>query len=203
MRRRDFFTLVGGAVAWPLAARAQRPDRVWRIGILSFGPPGSPNDLAFRQGLRDLGYIEGQNLVVEHREYGSRREELADLAAELVKLKVDAIFASGSEATLAAARQAPASVPIVFTSTDPLGLSFVASLARPGANVTGLSLMGPDLSGKRLQFAAGDRPRHCKGLAALGPERPGRRFLAEGNASRRRSTVDEGPGPGNTTQRRL
>jgi putative ABC transport system substrate-binding protein len=151
MRRREFIAGLGGAVAWPLVARAQRPTRVSRIGILAFEPADSPNFMVFYQGLRDLGYIEGQNLLVEHREYGSRQERLAGLATELVKLNVDVIFAVGSEATRAA-RQASATIPIVMTSTNPLGLGFIASLARPGGNVTGLSLMGPEVSGKRLQL---------------------------------------------------
>jgi putative tryptophan/tyrosine transport system substrate-binding protein len=152
MRRRDFLTLFGGAAAaWPVAARAQQPNRVWRVGILEFQSRDSPYSVAFREGLRDLGYVEGQNLLVEDIEYGSRRERLADLAAELAHRNFDVILASGSEATRAA-RQASATIPIVMTSTNPLGLGFVASLARPGGNVTGLSLMGPDISGKRLQL---------------------------------------------------
>jgi putative ABC transport system substrate-binding protein len=151
MRRREFIAGLGSVAAWPVVARAQRPNRVSRIGILALAPAGSPTHVAFYQGLRDLGYIEGQNLLIEYREYGSRRERLASLATELVKLNVDVIFASGSEATRAA-RQASATIPIVMTSTDPLGQGFIASLARPGGNVTGLSLMGPEVSGKRLQL---------------------------------------------------
>jgi putative ABC transport system substrate-binding protein len=151
MRRREFIAGLGSAAALPAVARAQRPTRVSRIGILAFEPADSLSFMVFYQGLRDLGYIEGQNLLVEHREYGSRRERLAGLATELVKLNVDVIFALGSEATRAA-RQASATIPIVMTSTNPLGLGFIASLARPGGNVTGLSLMGPEVSGKRLQL---------------------------------------------------
>jgi putative ABC transport system substrate-binding protein len=174
--RREFITLVGGAAATlPLAARAQRLDRVWRIGVLSFGSADAPNNLAFRQGLRDLGYVEGQNLLVEHREYGSRREKLADLAAELVKLKVDVIFASGSESARAA-RQASTTIPIVTTSTNPLGLGFIASLARPGGNVTGLSLMGPDVSGKRLQLLQEIVPGLAKVALLWDPGDPGAEF---------------------------
>jgi putative tryptophan/tyrosine transport system substrate-binding protein len=148
MRRRDFITLLGGAAAWPVVARAQSPNRIPQIGVLAFGPADSPNSAGFRQGMRDLGYIEGQNVRVEYIEYGARRERPSDLAAELVKQKVDVIFANGSEATRAA-REASATIPIVMTSTNPLGLGFVASLARPGGNVTGLSLMAPEVSGKR------------------------------------------------------
>jgi putative ABC transport system substrate-binding protein len=175
MRRRDFITVLGGAVAWPLAARAQRPNRTWQIGILAFGPADSPSLLPFHQGLRDLGYVEGQNLLVEHREYGSRREHLAELAAELVKWKADVILAFGSEATRAT-RQASATIPIVMTSTNPLGLGFIASLARPGGNVTGLSLMGPDISGKRLQLLQEIVPGLAKVALLWDPGDPGAKF---------------------------
>jgi putative tryptophan/tyrosine transport system substrate-binding protein len=176
MKRRHFIALLGGAAAaWPLAARAQRPNGTWRIGILAFGPADSPSLLPFHQGLRDLGYVEGQNLLVEHREYGSRREHLADLAAELVKWKADVILAFGSEATRAT-RQASATIPIVMTSTNPLGLGFIASLARPGGNVTGLSLMGPDISGKRLQLLQEIVPSLAKVALLWDPGDPGAEF---------------------------
>jgi putative tryptophan/tyrosine transport system substrate-binding protein len=161
VRRREFIAGLWSAVACPNAARAQQSTRASRIGILAFEPVDSPRFMAFYQGLRDLGYIEGRTLVVEHREYGSRRERLADLAAELVKLNVDVVFAAGSEATRAA-WQASAMIPIVMTSTNPLGLGFIASLARPGGNVTGLSLMGPEVSGKRLQLLQELVPRLSK-----------------------------------------
>jgi putative tryptophan/tyrosine transport system substrate-binding protein len=151
MRRREFIAGLGSAAALPAVARAQQPTRMSRIGILAFEPADSPNFRVFYQGLRDLGYIEGQNLLLEHLEYGGRRERLTGLATELVTLNVDVIFAVGSEATRAA-RQASSTIPIVMTSTNPLGLGFIARLARPGGNVTGLSLMGPEVSGKRLQL---------------------------------------------------
>jgi putative tryptophan/tyrosine transport system substrate-binding protein len=156
-------------------ARAQRPNRVSRIGILALAPADSPNHVAFYQGLRDLGYIEGQNLLIEYRGYGSRRERLAGLATELVKLNVDVILAAGSEATHAA-RQASATIPIVMTSTNPLGLGFIASLARPGGNVTGLSLMGPEVSGKRLQLLQEIVPGLAKVALFWDPNDPGAEF---------------------------
>jgi putative tryptophan/tyrosine transport system substrate-binding protein len=174
MRRREFIGL-GSVAAWPVVARAQRPNRVSRIGILALAPAGSPTYVAFYQGLRDLGYIEGQNLLIEYREYGSRRERLASLATELVKLNVDVIFASGSEATHAA-RQASATIPIVMTSTDPLRQGFIASLARPGGNVTGLSLMGPEVSGKRLQLLREIVPGLAKVALFWDPNDPGAEF---------------------------
>jgi putative tryptophan/tyrosine transport system substrate-binding protein len=200
IERRQFIAGLGSAAAWPVVAQAQRPNRVSRIGILAL-VVDTPSLVAFYQGLRDLGYIEGQNLLVEYREYGSRRERLVALATELVKLNVDVILAAGSEATHAA-RQASATVPIVMTSVNPLGLGFIASLARPGGNVTGLSLMGPEVSGTP-SIAPGNCSRPCQGGSVLGPKRPRRRILGEGNASCRRNTLVENPSPRNTTCRRL
>ena len=128
----------GASAAWPLAARGQqRMNRVWRIGYVGLGPATGRHVIAFRQGLRDLGYFEGQNFVLEHRDYTGRSDRLTDTVAGLVNLRVDVIRAEGSEATRAA-QQVTSSVPIVMTSTNPLGLGSVASLARPGGNVTGL-----------------------------------------------------------------
>jgi putative ABC transport system substrate-binding protein len=151
MRRREFNSILTAAVlALPLAARAQT-NRVPRIGILSANPLSSIYAKAFLQGLRDLGYVEGQNVIVEYRDSAGRSDALSALAAELVKAGVDVIFANGSEATRAA-HQMTTSIPIVMTSTNPLGLGFVASLARPEGNITGLSLMAPEASGKRLEL---------------------------------------------------
>jgi putative ABC transport system substrate-binding protein len=148
MRRREFITLVGGAaVAWPLAASAQQPARTWRIGVLIV-----PHRIeAVRQGLRDVGYFEGRNIIIDYRPI-DKYDQLPALAAELVALKVDVIVAGGSQA-VRAAQQATRSIPIVMTgSSDPVGTGLVASLARPGGNVTGLSIVSPDLSGKRLEL---------------------------------------------------
>jgi putative ABC transport system substrate-binding protein len=151
MRRREFMTLLSGtAAAWPLAALAQTHP-VPRIGFLSVNPPGSIYAKAFLQGLRDLGYVEGQNVIIEYRDTIGRSDRLSAVAAELVKAGVDVIFANGSEAT-SAARQVTTSIPIVMTSSNPLGLGFVASLARPEGNITGVSLMAPEGSGKRLEL---------------------------------------------------
>jgi putative ABC transport system substrate-binding protein len=142
--------LTGAAAAWPLAGRAQS-NRVPRIGILSPSSLASIYGKAFLQGLRDLGYMEGQNVIVEYRDSAGRSDGLPALAADLVKAGVDVIFANGSEATRAA-RQVTTSIPIVMTSSNPLGLGFVASLARPEGNITGVSLMAPEGSGKRLEL---------------------------------------------------
>jgi ABC-type uncharacterized transport system substrate-binding protein len=150
MKRRQFMTLLGGAAAWPLAARAQT-NRMPRIGILSPKPLASIYSKAFLQGLRDLGYVEGQNVIFEYRDSAGRSDMLSSQAAELVTAGVDVIFTNGSEATRVA-RQTTTSIPIVMISTNPLGLGFVASLARPDGNITGLSLMAPEASGKRLEL---------------------------------------------------
>ena len=140
-------TTVFLATAW--LAEAQQPGKIPHIGFLSLS---GANQEAFRQGLRDLGYIEGTNIVIDSRAAANRADRLSVLAGELVDLKVDVIVAAGSQAVRAAQR-ATKSIPIVMTSSsDPVGTGFVASLAHPGGNITGLSLLGPDLSTKRLEM---------------------------------------------------
>jgi putative ABC transport system substrate-binding protein len=155
MRRRDFITLVGStAAAWPLAARAQQSAKIPRIGILWPNPLTASGHFveAFRQGLRELGYVEGQNVTIEFRSAEGRLERLPDLAAELVHLPVDVIQTATSP-TIRAAQLATRTIPIVMgNSQDPVSEGFVASLARPGGNITGLTLFSPDLVSKRLQL---------------------------------------------------
>ncbi len=155
MDRRTFLgTLTGALLAAPLAAEAQAPTKVYRIGFLS-GP--SPADLArqleaFRQGLRELGYVEGQTIAIEQRFAGGRLERLPALAAELVRLKVDVIVTGASPAP-EAAKQATSTIPIVFAiSGDPVAEGVVSSLARPGGNVTGLASLSPEVVGKQLEL---------------------------------------------------
>ena len=149
MRRREFITLLGGAAAWPLAARAQRPlVRMPRIGIID----DEPEFDNFRQGLRDLGYVENQNIAIEYRSAESKVDRLAQAARELVSLPVDVIVVTGTPAARAA-RQATSTIPIVMLGLgDPVRAGLVDSLARPGGNVTGLSEFSPDLIGKRLEI---------------------------------------------------
>jgi putative tryptophan/tyrosine transport system substrate-binding protein len=129
-------------------AEAQQPTRVPRIGLLDYAPSWEP----LRQGLRELGYVEDQNLILEYRPTGGRYERLPALAAELVQLPVDIIVTFGTPSTLAA-RDATTTIPIVMVAAgDPLGNRLVASLARPEGNITGLSIMGAELSGKRLEL---------------------------------------------------
>src|SRR5215472_1259757 len=162
IRRRKFLaTLLGGAAAaWPLAARAQQTGKTHTIGLLS-PASRSPSDLPalFDAPLAELGWIEGKNLVVERRYAENRPERLPELAAELVRLNVEVIVAAGTLGPLAA-KQATSTIPIVMTASgDPLGSGLVASLARPGGNVTGISLMAPDLGGKRLELLKELLPR--------------------------------------------
>ena len=152
MRRREFITLLGGAaVAWPLAARAQQATKLPMIGFLGTGSQsswGSWTD-AFVERLRELGWIEGRTVAIEYRWAEGRRNRFAEIAAEFVRLKVDVIVTSGA-AGIEVKRAAP-TIPIILgVANDPVGDGLVRSLARPGGNVTGLSLQASDIAGKRL-----------------------------------------------------
>jgi len=154
MGRREFITLLGGAVlASPLAANAQQPaGKLPMLGYLGGGGPTSQGTWvdAFVQPLRELGWIEGRTIAIEYRWGEGSAERYADIAAEFVRLKVDVILAGGTEAAIAA-KQATSVIPIIFsTAGDPVGSRLVASLARPGSNITGLSNQGSDLPAKRL-----------------------------------------------------
>jgi putative ABC transport system substrate-binding protein len=153
MRRREFITVLGGAAAWPLAARAQQAGRLPTIGYLGTAAPSAwaPWTAAFVQRLRELGWIEGRTVAIQYRWAEGRSERLAEIAAELVRLKVDVIVTGGNAAV--AATQASSVVPIVFAlADDPVGMGLITSLARPGGNVTGLSMQAADLAGKRLEL---------------------------------------------------
>jgi ABC-type uncharacterized transport system substrate-binding protein len=173
MRRREFITLLGGAAAWPLVARAQQPAR-YRIGHLAIAaptdtpPPPPANWDAFVQGLREIGYTDGQNIAFEHRSAHDRPELFPKLALELAGLKVDVIFARGTWA-LAAARNATRTIPIVGIDLeiDPVEAGLVASIARPGGNITGLFLDLSELSGKHLEILKEIRPGLSR-VAVLG-----------------------------------
>src|SRR5262245_42383531 len=149
MRRRDFVTLFGGAAAWPLSARAQQSTRVPTIGFLDATSRSTQGQIAseFVQRLRELGWRDGQNLVVEVRWAEGRPERYAEIAAEFVRLKVDVIVTYALPAIFAA-KQATSTIPIVFTAaSDPVENGLVASIARPGENVTGLSTQTAELAG--------------------------------------------------------
>jgi len=153
-----------GLLAAPLAADAQPAGKVARIGWLGFPSLAEPRTAEtlghFRQGLRELGWLEGQNLVIEYRFAEGRAERFSDLAAELVRLQMDVIVTASGEPAILAAKRATTTIPIVMAvSADPVGTGLVASLARPGGNVTGLSILAPEVAGKRLQLLKDAVPR--------------------------------------------
>jgi putative ABC transport system substrate-binding protein len=154
MTRREFIALLGGATAWPLTVHAQLPKGVARVGFIATGSLKSPETLVilnyFQQGLRELGYVEGTNIVIEYRGADSKIERFPDLAAELVRLNLDVIVASNTPAARAV-QQATSIIPIVVpVMGDPLGDGLVARLAQPEGNITGLTFLGPELVSKRL-----------------------------------------------------
>jgi putative ABC transport system substrate-binding protein len=153
MRRREFLSVLGGAAtAWPLAARAQQAGKLPTIGFLGANASAfSPWTAAFVSRLRELGWIDGRTVAIEYRWSEGRTERYAEIAAEFVRLKVDVIVTVGS--AVPTVRQATAVIPIVFAvATDPVGSGLVASLAKPGGNITGLSLQATNLAGKRLEL---------------------------------------------------
>jgi putative tryptophan/tyrosine transport system substrate-binding protein len=172
MRRREFIGLLGSAAAaWPVVASAQQPGKP-TIGILGSGTPATQSQwtAAFMQRMRELGWVEGQNIAIEYRWAEGHTDRLPELAMELVRLKV-AIVLTHNTPPMLAAKQATATIPIVFaTSGDPVGAGIVASLARPGGNITGLSSQAPDAAGKRLELLLELIPglRHLASLADVG-----------------------------------
>ena len=152
MKRREFIALVGGAAAWPLAARAQQAGKLARIGFLTGGSGPNPNIYGFQHGLRQLGYVEGQNLVLIYRWAAGQRDRLVDLARELLESNVD-LFASHTTEAITAIRSLNTTIPVVMTAiSDPIGNGLVASFARPGGNTTGVTLFSNELAGKRLEM---------------------------------------------------
>ena len=152
MRRREFITILGSvAVAWPLAAGAQEAARTYRLGGLSAGPRDAPYFVAMFENLRRLGFIEGQNLIVDWHAFALHVDQVSDFAAELVKADVDVILASGDLATRAAQR-ATQSIPILGTTDDMVRSGLVNSLARPEGNTTGISMFSTELDGKRQEI---------------------------------------------------
>jgi len=151
--RREFIALVGGVAAWPLAARAQQPAKVARIGYLDLGPASARESRVevLRAGLRDLGWVEGKNTLIEFR-WADNVSQLPALAAELVRMNVDVIFAPSST-MVEPASKATKTIPIVFSNhADPIGTGHVASLPRPGGNITGLSELATELNVKALEM---------------------------------------------------
>ena len=154
LQRREFIALLGGAAAWPVTARAQQPGKRPIIGFLGDSTPVGESEraAAFARRLHDLGWIEGRTIAIEYRWADGRSERLAEIAAEFAQLKVDIIVTAGTPAVMAAKQAAPV-VPIVFAAAgDPVGAGLVTTLARPGGNVTGLSVLSVDLAGKRIDL---------------------------------------------------
>src|SRR5215510_10001861 len=153
MKRREFITLIGGAAAWPLAARAQQTGQTPRVGYIRAGTPNNdPFREEFVRGMRDLGYVEGRNIAYEFRHYGDDVESIPSLIGDLLSAKVDVIEAGGIPA-IRAAQTATQNIPIVMgAASDPLGSGLVAGLARPGGNTTGLSMLSTELTVKRLEL---------------------------------------------------
>jgi putative tryptophan/tyrosine transport system substrate-binding protein len=155
MRRREFISLLGGAAtAWPLAARGQQAAKVYRIGFLGNSTAALEADLVgpFREGLRDLGYVEGQNILIEYRWAEGEYERFPTVTAELIALRVDVVVTAGTPASLAV-QKAATSIPLVMVAVgDPVATGLVASLGRPGGNITGLTSISSEMAGKRLEL---------------------------------------------------
>jgi putative tryptophan/tyrosine transport system substrate-binding protein len=175
--RRECITLLGGAATWPLVARAQPSAKVAKIGVLwpgvTFPPP--PRMDAFRQALRQLGYVEGQNIAIELRYAQGGPQELPGLAADLVRLNVDVITAFGDLAPKVA-QQSTRTIPIVAISDDIIGAGLIDGLSRPGGNTTGFTILSPELSAKRLELLREIVPRMSR-VAALWDPTTGRSQL--------------------------
>jgi putative ABC transport system substrate-binding protein len=152
MRRRDFIkVLAGSAMTWPLAARAQEQGRIYRLGVLSLSPRNAPWHVALFDALKSDGFIAGQNLTVDDQGFSLRVDQLAEHASAIVEAKVDVIFCGG-DPPVRAAQQATKEIPILAVAEDMVGSRFVASLARPGGNTTGVSILSSELDGKRQQI---------------------------------------------------
>jgi len=174
MRRRAFIALLGGAAAWPRAARAQQ-SKVPVLGFLaSASEAGYATAVAaFRRGLNEAGFVEKQNLVIDYRWANFQYERLPALAAELVKRPVDVIFATGSVVSAIAAKSATASIPIVFANgSDPVEYGLVASLNRPGGNATGVSYINSQLGPKRIQLLRMLNPKAAVVAVLVNPKNP-------------------------------
>jgi putative tryptophan/tyrosine transport system substrate-binding protein len=186
MKRRQFITALGGATAWPLAARAQEPGRTYRVGSLLPGPWDAPHHVAFRDELTRLGFIDGGNLAIDRAGHGMRPEQFAQHASTLVLSPVD-VFQCGGDAAIRAAQQASTAIPILGLTDDMVGAGLVRSLAKPGGNTTGVSILASELDGKRQEILLELVPtvRQIAVLADTGTTGPGQlRALQDAGAAR-------------------
>jgi putative tryptophan/tyrosine transport system substrate-binding protein len=170
MKRREFIAGIGSAAAWPVVARAQKRNPT--VGMLSATPEAAA---WYQQGLADFGYVVGQNIWLIRKIIEGNLDRLDQLAAELVALNPDVIIGGGSQTTIALKRQT-STIPIVTLSTNPIGLGFVASLARPGGNITGVSLLGPEVAGKRIELLKELIPGVNTAAVLWNPDDPGAHF---------------------------
>jgi putative ABC transport system substrate-binding protein len=189
MRRREFITLIGGAAAWASAARGQELGRIYRLGSLHSAPRDAPHQVALLDELRELGFAEGQNLSVDWKGYGLSTEQFEQHAAELVNSGVDVIVAGG-DAAVRAAQQATTSIPILALTDDMVGQGFVRSLAKPGENTTGVTILASELDGKRQEILIEAVPgvRRIAALADIHTTTPSRLTELE-DAARARGIV--------------
>ncbi len=173
MRRRTFIAVLGAVAAWPVATRAQQAARIPRLGVLLYSTPqDDPQARTLQQGLRDHGYIDGQNISIEYRFAEGRAERLPDLAADLVRLKPDGLFVIGGDVAPFVSK-ATQTIPIVFVmSADPLQLGLVATLARPGGNATGFTFLQDELASKRLELLKEAAPRISRIAFLSNPDHP-------------------------------
>jgi ABC-type uncharacterized transport system substrate-binding protein len=174
MRRRTFIAGIGTAAAWPLAARAQQA-KVWRVGWIWIGHSAgiSPELAGFRQGLRDFDYVEGQNIIVEYRFAEGRRDRIADLVAELMQIGPDVLVGLGNP-VITALKNATTTIPIVFMTGDPIAAGYVTSMARPGGNMTGVSMMQgiAGLTAKRIELLKQILPSATRLGVMFNPDSP-------------------------------
>jgi len=180
LKRREFITLLGGAAAWPLAARAQQATSPRRIGVLLVGlSPESKEAKHFRLGLRDAGYFEGRNVVIEWRSAKGDYNRVPELVADLIQSRVDVIVLDSTVAT-EASKRSTSTIPIVMALvTDPVGSGLVENLAHPGGNVTGLSVMTMELNSKRLQLLKEVTPQLTRAAVLWNPDHPSHSKVVE------------------------
>jgi putative ABC transport system substrate-binding protein len=183
IKRREFVTVLGGAAAWPVAARAQQRERMRRIGVLLLGQQ-EQFVRPFLDGLQALGYVDGKTVTIEYRDAGGKAERLPDVAAELVRLNPDVIFSAGGDAA-PFAKNATRTIPIVVAvSNDPVESGLVASLGRPGGNVTGITFIYDQLAGKIIEFLKDAAPRVSRVAILWNPDHADPEFRETQRAAR-------------------